>query len=170
MNLSKTLLIAAILIALAGFVFVYTGLYNVAADKPHLSATRWLLQTIRNRSIATRLDSITVPENLEREDLIRRGGELYGAMCQGCHLGPGMSPTALNKGLNPKPPRLEDHTAHHSLKKQFWIVKHGIKMTGMPAWGETHTDDALWDVIAFVSQLPTMTPEAFQDYTTAVQN
>ncbi len=71
---------------------------------------------------------------------------------------------------NPKPPRLTEHAGHHGLEEQFWIVKHGIKMTAMPAWGKTHTDEELWDVVAFVSRLPKMTPEAFQDYTSAPGN
>lgn len=78
-----------------------------------------------------------------------------------------MESTALREGLNPKPPRLTEHAAHHGLKEQFWIVKHGIKMTGMPAWGETHTDEELWDTVAFVSKSPKMSPEAFQNYVSA---
>ena len=51
--------------------------------------------------------------------------------------------------------------------EQFWIVKHGVKMTGMPAWGVTHDDELLWDVVAFVRKLPELTPE---QYETMVKN
>ena len=37
--------------------------------------------------------------------------------------------------------------------EQFWIIKHGVKMTGMPAWGVTHDDEMLWDVVALVRKL-----------------
>ena len=165
MGLLKILLAGVLSIVMAGLIIVYSGVYSVAADEPHFSATRWLLQTARNRSIAVRLNGIAVPDDLQRAARIERGGELYGSTCQRCHLGPGVDPTALHRGLNPKPPRLETHAGHHGLAEQFWIAKHGIKMTGMPAWGETLTDTELWDIVAFLDQLPAMAPETFQNYT-----
>lgn len=94
-GLLKALLAGALLVAVAGSVIVLSGVYSVAADEPHFKATRWLLQTARNRSIAMRLDGITVPDNLQQAGRIERGGELYGSMCQVCHLGPGVDSTAL---------------------------------------------------------------------------
>ena len=167
MRLLKALLVGVLLLAMLGLALVYSGVYSVAADEPHYSAVRWLLQATRERSIAVRLDEVTVPENLDQVARISRGGELYGLLCQVCHLGPGIEPTALSQGLTPEPPRLTEHAGHHGLKEQFWIVKHGIKMTGMPAWGETQTDEQMWDIVAFVSRMPNMTPEAFQEYTSA---
>jgi mono/diheme cytochrome c family protein len=76
-----------------------------------------------------------------------------------------MEPTAIHQGLNPQPPRLTAHSGHHAAKKQFWIIKHGIKMSGMPAWGENMDDQALWDMTAFVLKLPDMSAEAFTRYT-----
>ena len=45
----------------------------------------------------------------------------------------------------------------------FWIVKNGIRMTGMPAWHEIYTDDEIWDIVAFLKRLPAMSPEQYQD-------
>jgi hypothetical protein len=41
-------------------------------------------------------------------------------------------------------------------------VKHGVKMTGMPAWGVTHDDKLLWDVVAFLRKLPELTADQYQ--------
>jgi hypothetical protein len=60
-----------------------------------------------------------------------------------------------------------DPLGHHSPENLFWITKHGIKMTGMPAWGETHGDEELWDVVAFINQLGQMTPQQYQELTHA---
>jgi hypothetical protein len=60
----------------------------------------------------------------------------------------------MGQGLNPPPPDLADSAAHMTPAELFWVTKNGIKMTGMPAWGATHADEALWPVVAFMTRLP----------------
>jgi hypothetical protein len=82
-------------------------------------------------------------------------------MCAGCDLAPGMTRTEISRGLYPRAPELQrgsDLTA----AEQFWVVKHGIKATGMPAWGVTHSDEMLWDVVAFLKRLPELTSDQYQ--------
>jgi hypothetical protein len=109
---SVLVIVVALLAALVGF--VYSGIYNVAADEPHTPAVRWLLETTRDQSIATRADLVNAPPDLLSEQRIMRGALLYGAMCQMCDLGPGVEPTALHRGLNPTPPRMSTEAAEHS--------------------------------------------------------
>ena len=82
-------------------------------------------------------------------------------MCSECHLAPGVKRTEISQGLYPRAPELRRKTTL-TPEEQFWVVKHGIKMTGMPAWGVTHDDDLLWDVVAFVRKLPELTPEQYE--------
>ena len=72
-----------------------------------------------------------------------------------------MKRTEISQGLYPRAPELRRGT-DLTPAEQFWIVKHGVKMTGMPAWGITHDDELLWDVVAFVRKLPEMTPEQYE--------
>src|SRR4029450_9687825 len=74
---------------------------------------------------------------------------------------PGMERTEISRGLYPRAPELRRKT-DLTPAEQFWIVKHGVKMTGMPAWGVTHNDELLWDVVAFVRKLPELTPEQYE--------
>ena len=67
-------------------------------------------------------------------------------------------------GLYPQPPDLALTAQAYTDGELFWILKHGIKMTGMPAWTD-HSDKELWTTVAFVRKLPGMTPE---DYTKLV--
>ena len=97
---------------------------------------------------------------------ISRGAGQYADMCSGCHLAPGMKRTEMSEGLYPRVPELRRKTTL-TPEEQFWVVKHGMKKTGMPAWGVTHDDDLLWDVVAFVRKLPELTPE---QYKTLVKN
>jgi mono/diheme cytochrome c family protein len=152
-----TLGIAAAVAGLA----IYSGAYNVAADDPHSRAIYWLLSTVRARSIAARASNITVPSDLSDPKRIAAGAAEYEEMCSGCHLAPGLEKTEISIGLYPSAPELSRGSSL-TLAEQFWVVKHGIKMTGMPAWGSTHDDDLLWNIVAFVQKLPTLSPQQYQ--------
>lgn len=130
------------------------GQYSVAADVPHWGLTSRVLALVRDRSIAAGAAGLTVPDLADR-DLIARGAEHYSEMCTGCHLAPGVTTSALRQGLYPAPP---DFSAGISLRpaEAFWVIKHGIKLSAMPAWGSTHDDEAIWAIVAFLQQLPTL--------------
>lgn len=145
----------------AAAVGIYAGLYNIAADVPHTQPVYWLFETVRDRSIAARARNIIVPDNLDDANRISRGAGQYAEMCSVCHLAPGMKRTEISRGLYPRAPELRRKTDLTSAE-QFWIIKHGVKMTGMPAWGVTHEDEMLWDVVALVRKLPDLTPEQYE--------
>ena len=151
---------------LVAAVAIYAGLYNIAADVPHTQPVYWLLETLRERSVAARARDIVVPSNLDDANRISKGAGQYAEMCSGCHLAPGMKRTEISQGLYPRAPELR-RGSDVTPAEQFWIVKHGVKMTGMPAWGITHDDELLWDVVAFLRKLPKLTPE---QYETMVKN
>ena len=105
--------------------------------------------------------NIVVPE-LGDHALILVGAENYDAMCATCHTPPGQSISPLAKGLNPIPPDLQKSGEHMSAKELFWVTKNGIRMTGMPAWGLTHSDEEIWSVVAFMQTLPNLDPEKYK--------
>lgn len=157
---------AGLAVALAVVVLAYSGAYNVAADEPHWDLTGRALATVRDRSIAARADAIVVP-NLADPELISVGAEHYGAMCAGCHLAPGLADNELRQGMYPRPPDLAMSMGRDP-RETFWIIKHGVKMSGMPAWGVTHDDDSIWGLVAFVHQLPTLSPAEYAASTGAL--
>lgn len=144
----------------ASWAGVYGGVFDVAADVPHSQPVYWLLQTIRQRSIAGRATD-PVPADLSDPKRVAAGAAQYAEMCSGCHLGPGMKRTELSQGLYPRAPELRRGSRLTSAE-EFWIIKHGIKMTGMPAWGVTHKDENLWDIVAFVQKMPQLTADEYQ--------
>lgn len=133
--------------------FIYSGVLDVGADEPHWPLTAGILAAVRDRSIAIRAARLTVP-NLTDPGLVALGAEHYEEMCTGCHLAPGKRDTNARRGLNPQPPQLALPRAR-TPAETFWIIKHGIRMTGMPAWGATHDDRTIWGLVAFIQQLPT---------------
>jgi ketosteroid isomerase-like protein len=72
-----------------------------------------------------------------------------------------MDPTELSAGLSPTPPNLAKE-APADAAEAFWVVKHGIKATGMPAWDKHMEDQYIWDIVAFVRKLPSLSAEQYQ--------
>jgi mono/diheme cytochrome c family protein len=142
-------------------VVIYAGIYNIAADVPHTQPVYWLLEELRDRSVAIRAKDIVVPKDLDELKRISAGAGQYAEMCSGCHLAPGMKRTEISRGLYPRAPELR-RKSDLTPAEQFWIIKHGVKMTGMPAWGITHDDELLWDVVAFLRKLPELTAEQYR--------
>ncbi|WP_457312741.1 c-type cytochrome [Sphingomonas sp. UYAg733] len=159
-SLSFVAALAALLVTTAG-AFLWFGVYNIAADAPHTRGVYTLLQSLRDRSIAMRASDITPPADLASAARISVGAGLYSNMCSGCHLGPGIEPTEISQGLYPPAPELAK-TNDLSPQQQFWIIKHGVKLSAMPAWGKTHPDQLIWDMVAFVRKMPTLSPDAYR--------
>jgi mono/diheme cytochrome c family protein len=154
------LILLAIVAAFAG-IFIYTGVYNIGADAPHWRFVYNTLDTLRERSIAANARNIGVPRDLSDPKRIAAGAGLYNEMCTGCHLGPGLEKSEMSQGLYPQAPELA-HGINHTPAQQFWIIKHGIKLSAMPAWGKTHNDQLIWDMVAFLQQLPKMNADQYK--------
>lgn len=151
------LVLVALVLALAAF--VWSGVYDIGADTGHARPVRAVLETLRERSIARHADDVQAPA-LDDPERIRRGAGNYDAMCRQCHLAPGQDETELARGLNPAPPafaRAHDREPAHD----FWVAKHGIKASGMPAWGLSMDDAAIWDMVAFLQRLPDLDAAAY---------
>ena len=153
--------IAAIALIIAAAGFIYFGVYNIAADDPHTRPVYSMLESLRDRSIAVHSQNIAAPANLSDPKRISSGAALYTEMCSGCHLGPGVERSEMSQGLYPQAPELAK-TTDLSPAEQFWIIKHGVKLSAMPAWGKTHPDPLIWNMVAFVRKLPGMTPEQYK--------
>jgi len=155
-------LLGLLILAAAGAgLFIWSGAYNIAADDPHWPMTERAMAAARERSIAARVSDIVVPD-LDDESLIRTGAGNYDAMCAGCHLQPGIERTELSDGLYPAPPNLSRRQATDPAKA-FWVIRHGIKMTGMPAWGESMDDEYIWGMVAFLQQLPELSEARYDE-------
>ena len=147
-----TLTLMAIAAILALGLFIWSGLYNIGADDTHTRPVYSVLEALREQSIEHHARNIEVPD-LTDPAMIRSGAGNYAAMCMGCHLAPGMADSEMSKGLYPAPPNLSRQAANDP-KHDFWVIKHGIKASGMPAWGKSMQDQYIWGMVAFLQQLP----------------
>jgi mono/diheme cytochrome c family protein len=158
--LLSSLLLALLILVIGAAGFVYSGLYDVGATTPHWPFTTWLLTTARIRSIGAHAAGIEPPAGYDSAAQLAIGIDHFAAHCAVCHGAPGVPRGAIAKGLYPQPPDLAVAVKQYKPGELFWILKHGIKMTGMPSWAN-HSDDELWATVGFLEQLPGMSE---QDY------
>lgn len=160
LGLAAGALAVVALLGVAGLIVVYSGAYNVAATEDHTSFVRWAFDTTFHSSVERRAPEPKEPAAITQEALAA-GAKDYRSMCEHCHAGPGAERASWASGMRPRPPHLAEAAARWKLSEVFWIAKHGVRMTGMPAFGPTHDDRTLWSIAAFVKQLPAMTPEEY---------
>jgi mono/diheme cytochrome c family protein len=127
-----------------------------------LGVTEEVLNFTMERSVAARADDIKAPD-LSSDDLLSEGIPHFDEMCADCHGAPGKEPNYIGKGLNPPAPDLASEAEEWSDAELFWITKHGVKMTGMPAFGQTHDDEELWPIVAAIRELPELSPDEYAD-------
>lgn len=147
--------------------FVTSGYYNMGADDAHYKPTLMMLTHMRERSIDTHASEIRVPD-LTDPARIRQGAANFNSMCSGCHIAPGGEPTEISQGLYPAPPSLQE-LAKVEPAHAFWAIKHGLKMSGMPAWGVTMYDTALWDMVAALPKISKMSPDEYKQLVAGVE-
>lgn len=149
-----TILLAVIVL----LILLYTGAYNVSAAAGHTAIGRWALETMMHNSVEARAD---VEEPRLTSAMVRAGAAEYKAMCEQCHGAPGVKAAEWVEGMVPNPPELSHAATEWSAGEIHWIVENGIKMTGMPSFGVTHDEQTIWNIAAFVEQLPNMTPTEY---------
>jgi mono/diheme cytochrome c family protein len=152
---------AIAVLVIAGFAYIYSGQFDVAASSPDSAFAQWVLDITMTRSVVAKAASVDQPPNFT-DDMVKDGFEHYDEMCTVCHAGPGIDQSEISKGLNPQAPDLSDAVKDWKPRELFWIVKHGIKMTAMPSFGATHTDQEVWSIVAFIEKLSGMSADQYQ--------
>jgi len=139
----------ALIVPLGAFAYVKSGIYNVAASKPHTKFTEWLTHETMIHSVRSHAKGIEEPSSFSALQ-VRRGFCAYETHCVACHGAPAVPREQWVSGVEPSPPYLVDAAQRWRPRELFWIAKNGIKMTGMPSWRNSMSDDQLWDVVAFL--------------------
>lgn len=151
-----------LVLAVVALLTIETGGYDVAADARHETPVEWALTTTMRNSVQARAADLEAPAFTDA--MVAAGAGEYKAMCQHCHGGVGAARAEWAHGMRPMPPALAGAADEWAPREIFWIVKHGIKMTGMPAFGGSHDDPTLWNIAAFVAALPAMDAARYAAY------
>ena len=157
-----TVIAVLLVAALGAAAAAYSGWFDVSASHPHAPMTQWLLHTVMEQSVRQHAHAVPpIPADLDAR--LPQGAGLFRDMCAQCHGAPGVDRDEVGQGLMPQAPDLTKGTGEWKPAEVFWIIKNGIRLTGMPAWGGTHSDDQVWALTAAVLALPTLTPDRYRE-------
>lgn len=162
-----TLVAALIVVGIGGLAFLYSGVYDIAARRPHRGFVQDVLTTLQERSVAFHARDIEVPR-LDEPDRIQRGLILYDEHCVICHGAPGESRERAGIGLNPNPPPLVEAAEKWTAAEIYWITANGLKMAGMPAFALGERPSEIWAITAFVVRMNGLSPAEYRRMLRAV--
>jgi len=156
-----TLLAAGGIAAAGGYTVYQAGWYDIGASTPHLQPVYSLLEQAMHNSVRHHAKTIVTP-NLGDPAQLRHGAGLYREHCAQCHGGPAAPPSAHGQSMQPVPGPLVDAAARWKPRELYWITRHGIKMSGMPAWELRLGEADTWALVAFLNRLPDLDAAAYR--------
>lgn len=157
----------AVLAILFGAIYFFGGYYSVAATEEHSDPVAWALARIRLASVARHGDA-TPPLNLDDPANVQAGARAYATRgCITCHGAPGVGWAKFSEAMRPYPPDLKELVAQRRAGELFWVIRNGIRMTGMPGFALADVEDReIWTIVAFVRKLPIVSEADFKAWTT----
>lgn len=157
---AKVAAIVLVLVGLCGLLGAAAGVIPIKASSGHWPITEWFLKASMSRSVSTHTIGITVPA-LDDPRLVLLGAGHYETACRSCHGSPTHHHPRVAAAMTPHPPYLPPRIDHWEPEELFYIVKHGVKFTGMPAWPADHRDDEVWAMTAFLLEFPRLDAESY---------
>jgi mono/diheme cytochrome c family protein len=146
-------------IFLAGLIILKTGLVNFSADQPSSDTEKHLAMSAVDASTDRHAPELKNPLPAN-EDTIVSGADLYMNHCAGCHGVPSNKDSVFANSFNPPVPVFFKDAPDMSENQNFYIIQHGIRWTGMPAWGKTLSSTQIWQLVTFLSNIEKLPPAA----------
>ncbi|MGY6554962.1 MAG: c-type cytochrome [Wenzhouxiangella sp.] len=162
---------ALLTLVLTAVIGLFVAAWIIVGGRFDVSVAAQLPQPIHDLIHQTRVNAVrrearglqAPAVDLDDEVLLRSAALRFQTLCADCHHPPGGQPASLAQSLNPIPANLTEAARKRSLEELFWVTKHGIRMSAMPAWGNHHGDEALWTLAAFIQRFPAMTAVDYQN-------
>ncbi|HZV34878.1 MAG TPA: cytochrome c [Verrucomicrobiae bacterium] len=161
----STVVVVLLVLAIALAIYISIGSYNIGTSNHDNGFVNWWLNTGATRSIKHQARGIKPPP-LDNPARVQEGFKHYHEMCVQCHGAPGKEPGEIAKGLWPQAPDYSMLASGWTPAQLFWITKNGIKFSAMPGWGASHSDDKIWDIVAFVQKVGNLSPADYHQMET----
>ena len=155
-----------VVLGAAGMLFAWSGLFNIAASSGHWPITDWFLHWTMRNSVRTHTILEGVSQPRDDRGLISAAGHFKNS-CAVCHGAPGVPPSPVMQAATPPAPNLSINAREWTDGQLFWIVEHGVKYTGMPAWAAKDRPDEIRRMVALVRRLPQMSAAEYRTLTEA---
>ena len=145
-----------VLLPAGAIAYLRLGAAEVRADVAAPAWQRWLMDRAVRAAVRRRASGAPPSPSVPGDDELIAGGKLYLDGCSGCHGEPGRPPRT--RAAFYFPPQLAYAGTHGSGPELFWIVKHGLRGTGMSAYGPFNTDRQIWAMVEFVRRIKDLPP------------
>ena len=157
--------VAAVVAGIAAVLLVsLSGVINLAATSGHWPITTWFLHWTMQNSVRTYAAFGTPDKVIDDTGMVSAAGH-FAQSCVACHGAPGVKPLPVMQAATPHAPYLATIDGKYTDAELFRILDHGIKYTGMPAWGARNREDEVRRMVAFVRAMPRMTPAQYRGLT-----
>ncbi|MGH9397891.1 MAG: c-type cytochrome [Terriglobia bacterium] len=156
--------IVAIILIVAGlYVFLEFGFMSFRADQsPSGFETKYAMKAV---DASTKRNAPPLPNPFPVTDAsLLASVKLYKEHCASCHGDPVTQQRVLGKSFYPPAPQFMTDAPDMPANQNFYIIKHGIRFTGMPAWGKLLSDNQIWQLTAFLSQMKKLPPPVDQEW------
>jgi mono/diheme cytochrome c family protein len=150
-----------LIIIVGGFLMIKQGRINMEADQPPSTMELKLAMSAVDASIDRRAPETKNPVQPTDQNLVD-GAILYMNNCAGCHGLPSNPNSQFGHSLYPSVPQFFKNAPDMSENQNFYVVQHGIRWTGMPAWSKTLSEAQIWTVVAFLSHIEKLPPGALK--------
>ena len=158
--------LALALLLLSALVVTRLGLIPASADGTHSRLEARIMPAVLHASIARHASSETNPVPLN-EDTLKAGVDTYKAMCARCHSTPDGEASVYGQSFYPPAPKLPEGMSQYTDSQLFWVIKHGIRNTGMPGWGSMLSDQEIWQVVSLLKNSQDLPPSVEAEWNTS---
>jgi mono/diheme cytochrome c family protein len=152
---------AALLLLITGFVAIKQGYVNIKADQQPSAFEEKIAMSAVDAYVDRHAPNQKNPVQPTDENLVE-GAKIYLNQCAGCHGLPSNPDTQFGNSFNPPVPQFFKHAPDMPENQNFYITQHGIRWTGMPAWGKTLKEPQIWTVVTFLGRLEKLPPAALK--------
>jgi mono/diheme cytochrome c family protein len=149
------LLILIVIVLVGAGVYFYVRSTGVSALQPPGMVEQYFATHTKDWLIQRAASAPLPPENPPTADNATEGHTQYGSMCAGCHGYDGWTPTRQGASMSPRAPSLAGNGAQRYSDAELYVIIHdGIRMSGMPGFGNTISSDQVWDLVHYIRTLP----------------
>ena len=150
-NIFKGAGISVIGILIGVYLLLISGALPVATKGPPLPFEGWVTRQVLN---AAQRDHTNAEPSISADEInLIAGAKTYLTNCAVCHGTPEQKATAIAKGLFPQPPQFfekDEGVSDDAVGKIFWFIKNGVRLTGMPGFVDTLSENEIWQLSLFL--------------------
>jgi len=161
-NFILGIVITVLVLLIGGLGLALLGFLPTRANVPPPEMERHIAMSALDNSVERHAPRLNSPVPPTDENLIG-GMKIYTMNCAGCHGGLDRKPVPFGQSFYPPAPNLILHPPDDAEWHVFYVIRTGVRYTGMAAWDKTLSETDMWKVTAFLSRVDKL-PPAVQDY------